>query len=149
MLLKYVGNNLKMIKYKKLTDYSIYKSIYDTVYDDDKSLGYWEYFYPALLDGDFKLYSILENDMTIATCGFLKDGEDVTIYELMCRKDYQEEGFGTKILSYTLSQIRRLKNKSKIVLAYTNEYKFFEHNDFDIMDYDEKMIDKYTMIHIL
>ena len=139
-----------MIRYKKLNDYSKYKIIYDSVYDDGKSLYNWNVIKPALLNKSFKLYSILEDDMIIGTCGFSgKDHNDVTIYELMIHEDYQGMGYGSRVLNYTLSQIKRLKSRPELILAYTNELDFFESNEFYILERNDSAIEKYTMYTLI
>jgi N-acetylglutamate synthase-like GNAT family acetyltransferase len=135
-----------MTKYKKLIDYNIYKSIYDTVYDDDKSEYNWEFVFDSIQRKEFRLYSISENDVTVGVCGFSKISGSVTIYELMVKKDQHKRGYGRKILSYTLSQIKRLPDPPMIVMAFTNAKDFFEKNNFNIIDYDEELVDKYIMM---
>ena len=135
-----------MIKYKKLTDYNIYKSIYDTVYLDGKSESSWGILSGAIKRKDFRLYCLLENDIAIGTCGFSNILVGVTIYELMVRKDYQNRGYGTKILNYTLSQVKRLSDPPQLVMAFTNAEHFFEKNEFEIIDHDEDLVDKYIMM---
>ena len=138
-----------MIRYKKLTEYNVYKSIYDSVYEDGKSEYNWDFVSEAIKRKEFRLYSILEDGEAIGTCGFSNILDGITIYELMVKKEHQGKGYGKKILNYTITQIKSLSKPPHLIMAFTNAKHFFELNDFSEIDYNEESIDKYEMMLLL
>ena len=144
------------MKYKRLnqTNFEDCKVIFDEIFNFDPYLQWIKDFN---LTGDFesewksmlkygRVYGLFNQDKLIAFCSWVYFSMDsyITICNLTVNKKLQRQGFGTKILKYTINQI---KKRNKKIIALTNEIDFFKMFGFEIItDFEDDELQPYRYI---
>jgi len=144
------------MKYKRLnqSNFEDCKKIFNEIFDSEPYLQWKNEFG---LSGDFdsewksmlkygRIYGLFDEDKLISFCSWVYFSMEsyITICNLTVDKKLQRQGFGTKILKYTINQI---KKRNKKIIAQTNEIEFFQSFGFEIItDFDDDELQPYRYI---
>ena len=128
-----------MIHYKKILNNQYYlsaKKIFDKSYTDDKNYAPFSHQWEVVNFYRGNLYGIFNNKKLIGMCAWiypLPFDNYITICDLCIDEKERNKGYGTKILKYTISQIKKTKIDTDINVD-TDLKNFFEQNGFHIVE---------------